>query len=115
MEDAAAVALGPDRVDEVMTLVARLRAEVAQLQAEVSRRREHLELRQAGHGQGMHARGVEWIGTLHERMHHLEAEHRQLRQQAFSRQAEPAARRILILSKYFRQLEINTSEADIYT
>jgi transposase len=94
MEDSVALAVLPDRWDEVLGLVDRLRAEVAQLQGEVSRlRRENLELRQqAGYWQGMHARAVERVGQLEERVGQLEAENRQLRQQAFGRKTEQAGR-----------------------
>ena len=78
---------------DLVALVNELRLEVGQLRQEVTRlRRENLEWRQqSGYWQQMHARAIERAKQLEHRVAHLEAENRQLRQQAFGRKTEKSS------------------------
>jgi transposase len=89
MEDPAAIAVldCPHGWEEPL---AELRAEVTALQQEVTRlRRENSELRNdAGYWRWLHGTAVERIRKLEQQVEQLQAEKRQLQQQAFGRRSE---------------------------
>ena len=89
MEDPA-TALLPDRVEELARALEITRIEVVGLREEVARlRRENSELRtEVGFRKRLHAQARERVDQLQKRVEELEAENRQLRQQAFGRKAE---------------------------
>jgi transposase len=82
--------LDTENSTSTVLLLAQLSREVAELRAEVARRRrENLELRQqAGYWQSQHADAVRRIAALEQENEHLRGEHRKLQAQAFGRKSE---------------------------
>lgn len=93
MEDCATLCMLDSSPADLVEVVGQLRAEVTQLRQEVGRlQRDNLHLRQqAGYWQTMHARAAQRIKQLEHQVQVLEAEKRQLQQQAFGRKAEQGA------------------------